>query len=68
MVEIVEYLVTLTVVNNGVGGYDNNTQDMIANLAGSICCVVVLRIRDMVRDKMNVNSPLADARAPVVER
>ncbi|MBC7986424.1 MAG: hypothetical protein H7X93_07100, partial [Sphingomonadaceae bacterium] len=34
VVEIVEYLVMLTVPNAGVGGYDNNMQDLISNLAG----------------------------------
>lgn len=34
LVEIVEYLVVLTVPNNGVGDYDNNMQDLIANVAG----------------------------------
>ena len=34
--EIVEYGVVLTVPNNGVGGYDNNMQDLIANFCGSI--------------------------------
>jgi hypothetical protein len=59
VVEIVEYLVTLTIIHHGVGGYDNNMQDMIANFAGSVFCVFVIRIRD----KVSVNMPLADARA-----
>ena len=59
VVEIIEYLVTLTVVHNGVGGYDNNMQDMIANLSGSVCCVLVIRLRD----KMAVKNPLTDVRA-----
>ena len=37
IVEIVEYLVVLTVPENGVGGYDNNMQDLMANFAGSSC-------------------------------
>lgn len=36
VVEIVEYLVSLTVEHNGVGSYDNNMQDLIANLAGAL--------------------------------
>lgn len=35
LVEIVEYLVVLTVPHHGVGGYDNNMQDLIANFLGS---------------------------------
>jgi hypothetical protein len=58
-VEIVEYLVTLTVVSNGVGGYDNNMQDMIANFSGSVSCVLVIR----VRDKMSAITTLTDVRA-----
>ena len=36
LVEIVEYIVVLTVEDHGVGGYHNNMQDLIANLAGSV--------------------------------
>jgi hypothetical protein len=59
VVEIVEYLVTLTVIHNGVGGYDNNMQDMIANFAGSVFCVFVIRIKD----RIVVNVRLTDTRA-----
>ena len=56
VVEIVEYLVTLVVPNSGVGGYDNNMQDLIANLVGGgafmLCRAVVPRVR----------APLASAR------
>lgn len=34
VVEIIEYLVMLTVPNSGVGGYDNNMMDLIANFFG----------------------------------
>ena len=37
IVEIVEYLVVLTVPENGVGGYDNNMQDLMANFVGACC-------------------------------
>lgn len=43
-IEVVEYLVTLTVEVNGVGGYDNNMQDLIANLMGASLCVVASRL------------------------
>lgn len=36
IVEIVEYVVVLTVPNAGVGGYDNNMQDLIANFCGAL--------------------------------
>lgn len=35
VIEIVEYMVVLTVPGNGVGGYDNNMQDLMANLVGA---------------------------------
>ena len=35
VIEMVEYLVVLTVPGNGVGGYDNNMQDLLANFVGS---------------------------------
>lgn len=34
VVEITEYLAFLTVPGAGVGGYDNNMQDLVTNLAG----------------------------------
>ncbi len=34
VVEIVEYIVQLVMPHTGVGGYDNNMQDLIANLVG----------------------------------
>lgn len=48
-VEIIEYLVTLTVAKNGVGGYDNNMLDMIANFLGSLCCVLVTRGAERIK-------------------
>lgn len=45
VVEIMEYAVTCTVKNNGVGGYDNNMQDLIANLVGSLAAVAAVRLR-----------------------
>jgi uncharacterized membrane protein YjdF len=43
IVEIIEYIVCTTIPGNGVGGYDNNMQDLIANLVGTTICVVSLR-------------------------
>ncbi len=44
VVEIVEYLVTLTVTVNGVGDYDNNMQDLIFNLTGVTFYVTARRV------------------------
>ncbi|MBK9573130.1 MAG: DUF2238 domain-containing protein [Rhodoferax sp.] len=41
VIEIVEYLVVLTVPGNGVGGYDNNMQDLMANLVGASSFMLV---------------------------
>ena len=35
VIEIVEYMVVLTIPHNGVGDYDNNMQDLIGNLCGA---------------------------------
>ncbi|NUN60696.1 MAG: hypothetical protein HUU13_06255 [Burkholderiaceae bacterium] len=43
LVEIAEYLVMLTIPNNGVGGYDNNMQDLISNLFGASAFVILRR-------------------------
>jgi putative membrane protein len=45
VVEIVEYLVVRTVPGNGVGGYDNNMQDLIANALGTGVSVLLARRR-----------------------
>ena len=44
VVEIVEYMVMLSVQTNGVGSYDNNMQDMMANLTGTSCCILAVRL------------------------
>jgi len=41
LIEIVEYTVVLTVPQNGVGGYDNNMQDLIANFCGTLSFLVL---------------------------
>ena len=39
IIEMVEYGVTLTFVDNAVGDYDNNMQDLLANSCGSLAYV-----------------------------
>lgn len=41
VVEMIEYLAFLTVPDAGVGGYDNNMQDLFANLIGALAYLVV---------------------------
>jgi hypothetical protein len=40
-IEMLEYVVVLTVETNGVGDYDNNMQDLIANLCGGALYLAV---------------------------
>lgn len=43
VVEIVEYLVVRTVPANGVGGYDNNMQDLLSNAVGASVSLLLAR-------------------------
>jgi len=43
-VEIIEYIVTLNIAAHGVGGYDNNMQDLIGNLCGASARALLCRI------------------------
>jgi hypothetical protein len=43
IIEIAEYIVTLTVEHNGVGSYNNNMLDLIANLFGSLFAIAFVK-------------------------
>ena len=43
LVEVVEYIVCLTIPGNGVGSYDNNMLDLAANLCGG-CLYLLTRL------------------------
>jgi hypothetical protein len=45
LIEIMEYLVMLTVENAGVGSYDNNMQDLISNFAGGLLYIIATSMR-----------------------
>lgn len=45
-IEIIEYIVLLTVPDSGVGGYHNNMQDLLANLAGGLFFIFVQKIKN----------------------
>jgi glucan phosphoethanolaminetransferase (alkaline phosphatase superfamily) len=72
VVEIVEYVVVLTVQGNGVGGYDNNMQDMIGNLAGGLTFAIVAsararhpgRVPHAMAEASPVRAPPREATAP----
>lgn len=44
IIEIMEYIVTLTIEANGVGNYDNNLQDLIANAAGTVLNIILFSL------------------------
>ena len=48
IIEMLEYMVVVTVESNGVGGYDNNMQDLIANLFGSSIYVCLIRFKTVL--------------------
>jgi uncharacterized membrane protein YjdF len=45
VVEIIEYVVCKTIPRNGVGDYDNNLQDLIANLLGGSSWLLLSYVR-----------------------
>jgi len=55
VVEMVEYVVTLTVKHNGVGAYNNNMLDLVSNFFGSIFAVILYKygIKDFINPKDN---------------
>jgi hypothetical protein len=48
IIEIIEYMVVLTVPGNGVGGYDNNMQDLMGNLAGSSVYIILKSLKSEI--------------------
>jgi Predicted membrane protein (DUF2238) len=67
VIEIVEYAVVLTVQHNGVGGYDNNMQDLIANLAGA-CSFMLSKYLWNWRAKVGLTlpaKPVGESLSPV---
>ena len=55
--EISEYVVEKTVPNNGVGGYDNNMQDLVSNLVGASLCVLIFARRSLVLRRAESGAP-----------
>lgn len=49
MVEIMEYLVMLSVPDAGIGSYDNNMQDLVGNLAGGTFFCIVAYVHSRMR-------------------
>ncbi len=57
LVEITEYIGTKLVSLPDVGGYDNNLQDLLANLCGTLVAVAGILVRDhWVRGRLSRNS------------
>ncbi|MBE9529087.1 MAG: DUF2238 domain-containing protein [Proteobacteria bacterium] len=44
--EIVEFFTTVIVPDTGVGGYVNNSLDLVFNLIGAICAMVFIRLKE----------------------
>lgn len=52
IIEIIEYIVTLTIVHNGVGAYNNNMLDLVANLFGAVTAVLLFKY--ILKDHIDV--------------
>lgn len=52
IIEIIEYIVTLTIVHNGVGAYNNNMLDLVANLFGAVTAVFLFNY--ILKDHIDV--------------
>jgi len=48
-IEMVEYVVVKTIPHNGVGDYDNNMTDLLANLAGCLAFAVLWAVKPLRR-------------------
>jgi hypothetical protein len=44
--EIVEFFTTIIVPDTGVGGYVNNSLDLVFNLIGAVCAMVFIRLKE----------------------
>jgi len=44
--EIIEFLVTLVTAEHGVGGYMNNSLDLVSNFIGAVFAVILIKIKE----------------------
>ena len=44
--EVVEFIAVLTIPNTNVGGYENTGWDLVANLIGTVCAAVMIRLKE----------------------
>ena len=49
LIELVEYVVVKTIPHNGVGDYDNNMTDLLANLAGCLTFAALWTVKPLRR-------------------
>ena len=49
VIEIIEYIVLLTIPGNGVGGYHNNMQDLVSNLMGCLSFIALLSLSNRLK-------------------
>lgn len=57
IIEMVEYGVVLTFETNGVGDYDNNMQDLLANFCGSLVYVAFRVLTGSLESSVRKNEP-----------
>jgi hypothetical protein len=48
--EIIEFFTTVIVPDTGVGGYVNNSLDLVFNLVGAICAMVFIRLKIRLKE------------------
>jgi uncharacterized membrane protein YjdF len=70
VIEIVEYFIYLHVPRNGVGDYDNNMQDLVANLFGGIAFVIAAAAVRLARgrDQSGVQEAVGHQGGPAGDR
>ena len=49
VIELIEYIVLLTIPGNGVGGYHNNMQDLLSNLLGCIAFIIFQKLKPILK-------------------
>ncbi|MDC1205613.1 DUF2238 domain-containing protein, partial [Candidatus Pacebacteria bacterium] len=52
--EIMEFFIALSVVDNGVGGYNNTMLDFVFNLLGAIIATAIYSIHERSRRLKNI--------------
>ena len=59
--EVIEFVLTLTLAEANVGGYDNTARDLVANLTGGLVMAAFVRYRSVRQMAAELRSPDAGA-------